>query len=410
MKILIVNTNDIFGGASRGAYTLHRGLIKLGIDSKMIVKNKTSNDNTVFSVESRFRKKIIDKIAAKHEEYIIKKYKNSVNQISIAKYSSFQIVKFINSFNADIVNLQWINDRFLKIEDIAKINAPIVWTMRDMWPFSSGYHYDQEYKFSNDLNDFVKVSKTEINNDLNKEILQRKVKCFNKIKNLTFAGISNWLCEEAKKSIITKKHNIIHIGNGINTEVFCPKEKLHSRDVLCLPKNKVLILFGAMQSTSDVRKGFNVTKKLLEEINDKNVEFVVFGDNKDGLDNSNNRIHFLGHINDDNLLSTLYSACDIFINPSLQEGFGKVTIEAMACGTPVVAFGHTGFLDTINHKTNGYLARPFNVNDFLNGINWCIENKNDSNLKKSCRNNSLKYSEKLIAKKYYNLYNKIIKK
>jgi len=66
--------------------------------------------------------------------------------------------------------------------------------------------------------------------------------------------------------------------------------------------------------------------------------------------------------------------------PSLQEAFGQTASETMGCGTPVVAFGRTGLLDIIDHKENGYLAKPFDTTDLANGIEWVFNAPNYKDL------------------------------
>jgi glycosyltransferase involved in cell wall biosynthesis len=82
--------------------------------------------------------------------------------------------------------------------------------------------------------------------------------------------------------------------------------------------------------------------------------------------------HYLGHFDDDQRLALLYSSADVMVTPSLQEAFGKTLIEAMACGTPVVAFNSGGPVDIIDHRADGYLARPFCADDLADGIAWCL--------------------------------------
>ena len=80
------------------------------------------------------------------EQLLIKiKYKNkSPALFSTANISSKNIIKKINAMKPDIVHLHWINGGMIKIKDVAKIKAPIVWILHDMWSFKGGYHYTDE--------------------------------------------------------------------------------------------------------------------------------------------------------------------------------------------------------------------------------------------------------------------------
>ena len=81
----------------------------------------------------------------------------------------------------------------------------------------------------------------------------------------------------------------------------------------------------------------------------------------------------------------MYSAADVMVVPSIQESFGQTASEAMACETPVVAFSTTGLTDVVDHKENGYLAKPFKADDLAHGIDWVVRNENYSTLSKNAR-------------------------
>ena len=123
------------------------------------------------------------------------------------------------------------------------------------------------------------------------------------------------------------------------------------------------------------------------------------------------KIHHFDFINDDKILQKLYSAADVAIVPSVKEVFGQVAIEALACGTPVVAFKDSGLSDIVEHKKNGYLADALNANDLANGINWVLQNSFKNDLDAESRKRAeLFFSEKVIIKKYHNIYNNLLSK
>jgi glycosyltransferase involved in cell wall biosynthesis len=102
-----------------------------------------------------------------------------------------------------------------------------------------------------------------------------------------------------------------------------------------------------------------------------------------GFDTTN-----FGFVNDNNYLSYLYSAADVFVFPSIYEAFGKTVVESMSCGTPVVAFDNSGPSELIEHKKNGYLASAFNSKDLAIGISWLAENKNWNSISNDAINRS----------------------
>ena len=87
-------------------------------------------------------------------------------------------------------------------------------------------------------------------------------------------------------------------------------------------------------------------------------------------------VQYIGTIRDEEVLAEWYNIADVFVAPSIQEGFGYTVCEALACGTPTTAFAVGGMLDQIIHKENGYLAELYNAQDLAKGIQFCADNRN----------------------------------
>ena len=95
---------------------------------------------------------------------------------------------------------------------------------------------------------------------------------------------------------------------------------------------------------------------------------------------------------------------------SRHDNLPNVGIEAQACGTPVIAFNVGGLPDIVEHQKTGYLAKPFDINDLAQGIDWVLNAENYSELCKNARDKVLKeFDGKVIANKYIALYEKILK-
>ena len=121
MKILIVNTSDIRGGAARAAYRLHRALLDAGVDSQMLVQSKSSDDYTVIGSKTK-KEFIINKMRNTLDALPLKFYKKTKTPFSINWLPFSNIVDKINKINSDVVHLHWINAGMLKIEDLKKHN------------------------------------------------------------------------------------------------------------------------------------------------------------------------------------------------------------------------------------------------------------------------------------------------
>ena len=410
MKILIVNTSDLEGGAARASYRLHKSLLAIHVDSKMLVQNKSSDDFTVIAETSKLRKGF-NKLRPTIDSLPIGFFKERTKTLFSPSWFGFSnIVDQINEMNPDIVHLHWICGGMMTIEDIARIKAPIVWSLHDMWAFTGGCHYDEECQGYEKECGNCKVLGSDKDNDLSKKIFKRKQKAFTQKKDITIVGISNWLNECSKNSTLLKDKNHINLPNPLDTNIFKPFDKEKARELWGLPKDKKLVLFGAMGATSDPRKGFYELMESLEEIEDSNVELVIFGSERceDTKDLGFN-VYYLGQLYDDVSLVTLYNSVDVMIVPSLQENLSNAIMESLACGVPVVGFDIGGNADMIDHERNGYLAKPFSTIDLAFGIEWVLNNYNYKILCQNARNKVLNnFDSVILAEKYIELYKSIV--
>jgi glycosyltransferase involved in cell wall biosynthesis len=169
------------------------------------------------------------------------------------------------------------------------------------------------------------------------------------------------------------------IPNGLDLSRYRPLPPDISRDVLGLPKMKKLIGFGAVRSVLDRRKGFHFLVDSLRALAATHLahqtEVVIFGSPEPsrplglGL-----RTHYMGNLHDDISLALLYAACDIFVAPSVEDNLPNTLLEAVACGTPCVAFHIGGIPDVVEEGCSGYLADPFDVQDLTRGIVAMLSN------------------------------------
>ncbi|TMN78116.1 MULTISPECIES: glycosyltransferase family 4 protein [unclassified Pseudoalteromonas] len=412
VKVLHVSTLDTQGGAARATYRLHSALKANNVDSKLLVQNKSSDDPYVIT-ETGITKKIINRLRPTLDSIPVKFYKNRGESLFSPAYLPFSnIAKKINGINPDIVHLHWVCHGMIKIEDLNKIKAPIVWTLHDNWAFTGGCHIMWECKKYQDACGCCPRLGSDSEKDLSRRVFNRKSRAFPKVKHLTVVGVSSWLAECAKRSPLFKNRNIVNLPNPLNTNKFKPFDKNKARELWNLPKDKKLILFGANSATADLNKGFKELCSALRKLKSDDIELVIFGSSEpEQSQNLGFAANYLGHVFDDVSLLTIYSAADVMIVPSLQEAFGQTASESMACGTPVVAFGHTGLLDIIDHKENGYLATPIDSDDLAKGIDWVLNVEADiyEKLCLSARNKVInEFDNEVVAKKYIKLYEKVI--
>ena len=120
-------------------------------------------------------------------------------------------------------------------------------------------------------------------------------------------------------------------------------------------------------------------------------------------------VRFMGTLTDDIALSVLYAAADVMVVPSRQENLPNTIMEAMACGTPAVAFRTGGIPDLIEHQHSGYLAEPFDTGDLARGIAWTLEQSGlDSGLGTHCRQKvEREFALDVVTARYVKLYSEL---
>jgi glycosyltransferase involved in cell wall biosynthesis len=338
MNVVQINTSDIQGGAARAAFRLNRALNKLKIDSKMLVQSKAGDDINVKSVAETKMQKGLAKIRPHYDMLLLKLYKNRQKvPFSVAR-TGVDICKNKYVKEADLINLHWINAGFLSLKSIKKFNQlhkPIVWTLHDMWPFTGGCHYSggcTKYKEKCGKCPMLNSSK---DRDLTRRIWEKKNKYYKNL-NLTIVTCSTWLAQCVKDSSLFNDLRIEVIPNSVDINVFKPIKKEIAQDILNLPQNKYLILFGAMSATSDKRKGFYYLNQALGKMKNDHpqikddIELIIFGASySEDINKLSIKTNFLGRLNDEQSLALCYSAADMFITPSLEDNLPNTIMESL---------------------------------------------------------------------------------
>lgn len=235
--------------------------------------------------------------------------------------------------------------------------------------------------------------------------------------DLTIVTPSRWLAECAKRSSLLSDLEVEVIPNGLNTDIFKPIEKLAARTILNLPKNKKIILFGAISATANKLKGFKYLKEAISKLEkmkafDKGeLCLVIFGaSHSRDIEKIPFQVKFLGRLYDDFSLALSYSAADVFIIPSLQENLPNTVIESLSCGTPVVGFNVGGIPEMLEHQVNGYSSRYKDSRSLAEGIKWILEDENRAfKLREVARKKAVeKYSLEIQAERYVDLYKALL--
>ena len=413
MKTLFISTSDIVGGAARATYWLAKGLRNNGQDVSMCVQQKTGDLPWIWKVKKNKLGLFSDLVRPQLDTLPLSFFPNRKHtQWSLNLMPNSKLISAISELNPDIINLHWIGGGFLPISNFRHLNAPIVWSLYDMWSFTGGCHYDDSCgRFVESCGNCPQLDSHR--GDVSSYIHAKKTKYWQDIL-MTIVAPSAWLAGEAKRSSLFQNLRVEVIPHGTDLNLFKPIDKDCAKEILGLQKNRRYVLFGALGGTSDKRKGYQYLEPALNRLAEmhgfEDLSLLVFGANEPtSPPKLGFPIHYIGRLHDDISLTVLYSAADVTVTPSMQEAFGMTASESMACGTPVVAFGASGPLDVISHKIDGYLATPYDVQDFANGISWVLDRTRSQSLAYEARKKcEIKFELGNVARQYASLYEDLI--
>lgn len=400
VKVLLVSSYRTKGGAARAASRLAEALAGAGVQVEY---------KSIYPQHMNAWQKLhyLGRVAWDRVPALIIARKRSM--FSSGALANDTLIRSINESDADVIHLHWVNGGGLSVNDLKRISKPIVWTLHDMWAFTGGCHYDAGCdRFASGCGR-CPLLKSDNPTDLSARGVEQKANAYTGVENLTVIGLSDWMAKSAARSKAMHGLTIKQLPNPIDVNQFRPADREQARVRLSISPSTRLVAFGAVAAVGDDRKGFHKllpALSLLKEQGHSNIELAVFGgSSSEHSQDTYFKTHYFGHITSDEQLRDLYSAADVMVVPSLQEAFGQTATEAMACGTPVVAFAATGLLDIVDHKQNGYLATPFDAASLAEGIAWILDADNLDDLRIQARAKAVaQFSNEWVASQYLALY------
>jgi glycosyltransferase involved in cell wall biosynthesis len=414
IKVIHLGYSDNYGGASIAMNRINDALSLVGtIDSKMATVTASINPE-VICLNSTFIDKIFAyfrvRIAYKTVQFLQKTSNQSGRSIN---YFPSTVSARLATLEFDVLHLHWIGNETIRLEDLAKIKKPIVWTFHDNWPLLGAEHtdIDDSIRF---IEGYSASNRDELTRgiDIDSWTWKRKKNVFKKVK-IQPVVVSSWLAEQTKKSYLWKNSIPEIIHNPIKIESWTVLEKKKCREQLNLSEHNKVIVFGAVNGFTDELKGYRNLEKAVHVLSTilpkDNFTLLVFGDAdiKEIRLSETVILKSVGKIDDFRLLNTIYCSADVVAVPSYIETFGQVAVEAISCGVPVVAFQTSGLIDIIRDDFNGFLCSPFKVEDMAHKLHLTFSSLWDS--EKMRRDINSRFGYLTVAKKYELLYEKILK-
>ena len=329
-------------------------------------------------------------------------------------YSRHVILRFIKEKQIDVVHLHNAHGNFLGIRDISVIAdiCPVVWTIHDFWPLTG--HCASPIECNGNWTSGCSACKwlqnyPPLKKDISHKLWKEKKKAFSH-PNIHFVTPSHWMLSQIRKSHL-ENADCQCIPNSLDTTCWISYDKPSLRKKYQFPEGKKILAFVAADPAKK-SKGIHLLLDALHKLpNPEQYLLLIAGqkNNLTSLENVGFSIHYFGYLSGQKQMNEFYALADLLINPSLYETFGLVNIEAMASGTPVIAFSICAMEEIISPECG-----------------WCIEQQNTDLLSRTIhsafspefdlqkmgvsarkRMESI-YSETDMITAYENLYKKVV--
>lgn len=321
--------------------------------------------------------------------------------------STHQFIKRIDEYKPDIINLHNLHNCYINLPMlfgyIKKNDISVVWTLHDCWSFTGHCpHFDMvgcdKWKTGcHDCPQYREYPKSLFDNS--KTMYKLKKKWFTGVENMTLVTPSEWLADLVKQSFL-KDYPVKVINNGIDLEIFKPTPSDFRKKYDVGNKNIILgVAFGWGK-----RKGLDVFIELANRLYKEEYQIVLVGTD-DAVDKQlPDNIISIHRTNNQSELAEIYTAADVFVNPTREENYPTVNMEALACGTPVLTF-RTGGSPEIPDDTCGYVVEKDNIDELEKEIICICETKPYS--AEACVERAKNFDKNARFREYVDLYEEL---
>ena len=332
-----------------------------------------------------------------------------------SKSATIELVNTLKKIKPDIIHLHHLHGYFVHVGVLFNYfkdcGVPLVWTFHDCWSFTGHCtHFDfvncEKWKIQcfncEQKNEYPKS----LIFDRSKQNYIMKKKIFTSVKNLIIVPVSNWLEGKVKESFLGSYPCSV-IKNGIDLNVFYPKGTRNPVLEQYRIQDKFIIL--GVASSWNSKKGLYEFIKLAGMIDESKYTIVLVGLPQNLIKKLPKNVIGIKRTENVQQLADLYSAADVFLNPTFEDSYPTTNLEALSCGTPVITYKTGGSVESVTEET-GILIEKGNLNDVIIALEKILS-KGKEFYSHKCRETAvLNFDKNLKFKEYLKIYNKILYK
>ena len=342
----------------------------------------------------------LDRVISERLSYILglNGYFNIIN--------TFLFIRKIKQIKPDLIHIHSLCDNYLNISMffrfIRKYNIPVIWTLHDIWPFTGRCAESKCDKWKTGCGNcpHLDYGPSSLFMDHSRHVWKVREKLYNSISTMTLVTPSKWLADLSRISLFKENHPVRVINNGINLDLFRPIDSTFKKDHAIENKHVVLGVANYWNEGKGIQEFINLSKDLPEDY-----AVVIIGS-----------VDFIEQKLPDNIISIkktfdqkelvgIYSCADLFVNPTTDDNFPTVNMEAIACGIPVLTYDTGGSAEIIDEKS-GLAIEPRDYETLKKEIIRICETK--PFLKEDCVARASDFNMNDRFDDYVNLYNEIL--